>query len=273
MRSFYTYRIASILTFIVLLLATGCERRKTYSILTEIIKAETPEQILLINSPLVKPVLYTNVTGLEKLPVRQAKMAFISAVLPSVLVAKHQIEQRRLSIIALKEKTLWEREDSVLYLDMKDRYRAKDIEDLMLRLAPMPTSIVLAQAAVESGWGKSRFFLTANNLFGVWSYNTRESRVVARKTRENKKIYLRSYPDMSQSIVDYFEILARSRSYKNLRKARHETSDPFEILPHLKNFSERRLMYTNQLRKVIVRNNLTRFDTYSIDPQYIVEQD
>ena len=257
----------------VLLLATGCERRKTYSLVTEIIKAESPEQILLVNSPFVKPILYTQVSGLEKLPTGKAKKAFISAVLPSILVAKHHIEQRRLSLVALQEKKAWEHEDSLLYMDMKDRYRAKDIEDLILRLAPMPTSIVLAQAAVESGWGKSRFFLTANNLFGVWSFNTRESRIVARRTRENKKIYLRSYPDMSQSIVDYFEILARSRSYKNLRKARHQTSDPFEILPHLKNFSERRVLYTNQLKKVIVRNNLTRFDSYSIDPQYIVEED
>ncbi len=256
-----------------LLLATGCERRKTYSLVTEIIKAESPEQILLVTGPLVKPILYTNVSGLEKLPTGKAKKTFISAVLPSILVAKHHIEQRRLSLVALQEKQAWEHEDSLLYMDMKDRYRAKDIEDLILRLAPMPTSIVLAQAAVESGWGKSRFFLTANNLFGVWSYNTRESRVVARRTRENKKIYLRSYPDMSQSIVDYFEILARSRSYKNLRKARHKSSDPFEILPHLKNFSERRLLYTNQLKKVIVRNNLTRFDSYTIDPQYIVEED
>jgi Bax protein len=269
----YTYRIASVLTIIVLLLATACERRKTYSIVTEIVKAESPEQILLINGPLVKPVLYTHVSGLEKLPARQAKVAFISAVLPSILVAKHHIEQRRLAVIALRDKAPWERQDSALYVDMRDRYRAKDIDDLILRLAPMPTSIVLAQAAVESGWGKSRFFLTANNLFGVWSFNKRESRVAARRTRENKKIYLRAYPDMSQSIVDYFEILARSRSYKNLRKARHETSDPFEILPHLKNFSERRLLYTNQLKKVIVRNNLTRFDSYTIDPQYIVEED
>jgi len=271
MTSFYTHRAAGLIVLIVLILVTGCDRRKTYSVVTEIIKAESPGQILLIDNPLVKPILYTHVSGLEKLPTGQAKKAFISAVLPSILVAKHEIEQRRLAIVALQEKKSWIREDSALFIDLKDRYRAKDIEDLVLRLAPMPTSIVLAQAAVESGWGKSRFFLTANNLFGVWSFNTRESRVVARRTRENKKIYLRSYPDMSQSIVDYFEILARSRSYKSLRKARHQTSDPFEILPHLKNFSERRVLYTNQLKKLIVRNNLTRFDTYSIDPQYIVE--
>lgn len=269
MRSFYTYRFVVIAALVMLM--TCCEKRKTFTVATEIIKAESPDLILPITNSLVKPVLYTHVSGLEKLPVRKAKAKFISAVLPSILVAKHHIEQRRQSIVALQEKKSWIREDSILFLDMKSRYRAKDIEDLILRLGPMPTSIVLAQAAVESGWGKSRFFLSANNLFGVWSFNTRESRIVARRTRENKKIYLRSYPDMSESIVDYFEILARSRSYKNLRKARQETADPFAILPHLKNFSERRVLYTNQLKKIIVRNNLTRFDAYQIDPQYLVE--
>lgn len=272
MRSFYSYRLAIVGALTALAVVSGCEKRKTYTLVTETIKAESPDKILLIKNPLVKPILYTHVSGLEKLPVRKAKAAFISAVLPSILVAKHHIEQRRQGILALQQKERWDRADSVTYLDMKNRYRAKDIEDLVVRLGPMPTSIVLAQAAVESGWGKSRFFLTANNLFGVWSFNKREARIVARRTRENKRIYLRSYPDMSESIVDYFEILARSRSYKNLRKARHETADPFEILPHLKNFSERRMLYTRELKKVIVRNNLTRFDSYQIDPQYLVEE-
>ncbi len=65
--------------------------------------------------------------------------------------------------------------------------------------------------------------------------------------------------NMSESIVHYFEILARSRSYKSLREARQVTDDPFQLLPHLKNYSERKLAYTNQLQRMIVRNNFTQF--------------
>jgi Bax protein len=34
----------------------------------------------------------------------------------------------------------------------------------------LPVSLVLAQAANESGWGTSRFAIDGNNFFGVWCY-------------------------------------------------------------------------------------------------------
>ncbi len=267
-----TARNLFFITFLILFITiSGCDDTKTFSVRTETIKVESLDQIVLVADALVKPLLYTHVSGLEKLPVRKAKAKFISAVLPSILVAKHEIEQRRQKIVALRGKTRWSEKDSALYIDLCNRYRAKDIDDLIIRTGTLPTSLVLAQAAVESGWGKSRFFLQANNLFGVWSFNTNESRVVARRTRKNKRIYVRAYPDMSKSIIDYFEILARSRTYKSLREARAQTEDPLQLLPHLKNYSERRTAYTNQLKKIILRNNLKQFDAYTIDPQYLVE--
>lgn len=239
---------------------------------SEQVKLASHDQIIPVMDPLVKPVLYTNLSGLDKMPVGKAKAKFISAVLPSILVAKHEIEERRKRLMWLRDHEKdWTASDSVFYDDMLHRYRAKDVDDLLVRVVSLPTSIVLAQAAVESGWGKSRFFLTANNLFGVWSFNASEPRIPALQTRENKRVYLRSYENMSESIVHYFEILARSRSYKSLREARQLTDDPFELLPHLKNYSERKLEYTRQLQRMIVRNNFTQFDSYAIDPSYLHE--
>jgi Bax protein len=245
---------------------------KGLTVLSEQVKLASHDEIIPVKDPLVKPMLYTNLNGLDKMPVRKAKAKFVSAVLPSILVAKHEIEQRRKRITWLRDhEEDWSKSDSVFYDDMLHRYRAKDVDDLLLRVVSLPTSIVLAQAAVESGWGKSRFFLTANNLFGVWSYNASEPRIPALKTRNNKRVYLRSYNNMSESIVHYFEILARSRSYKSLREARQRTDDPFELLPHLKNYSERKMAYTYQLQRMIVRNNFTQFDSYEIDPSYLHE--
>ena len=258
-------------SFFIFFTLVGCESRKTSHVRTETIKIDSLDQIVLVTDPHVRPLLYINVSGLEKLPVREAKAKFISAILPSVLVAKHTIAQQRKAIEQLRNKSEWESADSSFYLDTKNRYKAKDIEDLVIRMVTLPNSIVLAQAAVESGWGKSRIFLKSNNLFGVWSYNVNEPRIAALIKREKKRTYLRSYVDLSESIIHYFEILARSRSYKTLREARVQTDDPFELLPHLKNYSERRTVYTNQLKKLIVRNNLTKYDRYQIDPQYIQE--
>jgi Bax protein len=250
----------------------GCGRKKTLRVKTETINVDSLEQIVLLDSILVRPFLYTRVAGLGRLPVPKAKAKFISAVLPSILVAKYRIEENKKKLLLLKEAEEWDSADSSFFLDMKKRYRAKNIDDVIMRMGTLPNSIVLAQAAVESGWGQSRFFLQGSNLFGVWSFNQFEPRIAAGKTRNKKKIYLRSYEDMSASVVHYFEILSHARPYNNLRRARLETTDPFKLLPHLQNFSERRTAYTDQLKKIILRNNLTRYDQYQIDPAYIVEE-
>jgi Bax protein len=263
--------LSLVVSMVVIILTRPAESLITHQVKSEVIHVESMDQVMWIQSPLVKPLLYTNLSGLDKLPVRKAKAKFIAAVLPSVLVAKHEVAQRRKKILWLRDHPAWTAEDSAYYVDMKNRYRARDMNDLLVRTTTLPTSLVLAQAAVESGWGKSRVFLAGNNLFGVWSYNAKDPRIPALKPRKNKRIYLRSYLDMSQSIVHYFEIIARSRSYRTLREARQQTENPFELLPHLSHFSERRTAYTNQLKKIIIRNNLTQFDTYQIDPQYLVE--
>lgn len=251
---------------------SSCGNKKSLHVKTETIKIKSLDEIVLVSQKLVKPLLYTNISGFEKLTGRKAKAKFVSAILPSILIAKFEIDQRRERVLNLRDKNPWSSDDSVFFRDMKSRYRAYDANDLITRIGTLPTSIVLAQAAVESGWGKSRFFLKANNLFGVWSFNIREPRIAAARKRNNKLIYLRAYSDMSQSIIHYFEILARSRSYHGLRKNWQQTVNPFELLPHLKNFSEQRLAYTNRLKKVILRNNLAQFDQYKIDPQYLQEE-
>jgi Bax protein len=257
-----------------LLWMSGCNKPPVERRLrTETIQVDSLKQIVLVDSIMVRPLLYTHVTGLDRVPTREAKARFISAVLPSILVAKHKIELNRKRLESLRIKSVWDGADSTFFVDMTKRYKAKNSEELLYRMGTLPNSIVLAQAAIESAWGQSRFFLEGSNLFGVWSYNPYEPRIAAARTRPNKKrIYLRSYPDMSESITHYFEILSKANAYRTLRKARLETTDPFKLLPHLQNFSERRTFYTNQLKKVIIRDNLTQYDQHQIDPKYFVEE-
>lgn len=265
----------SVLLPMTILWMSGCEKptKPKRLLRTETIQVDSLKQIVLVDSVMVRPLLYTHVAGLNRVPTREAKARFISAVLPSILVAKHHILENRKRIEGLRTKTLWDGSDSTFFVDMRKRYKAKDSEDLLRRMGTLPNSIVLAQAAIESAWGQSRFFLEGSNLFGVWSYNPYEPRIAAARTRPNKKrIYLRAYPDMSESITHYFEILSKANAYRTLRQARLKTDDPFKLLPHLQNFSERRSFYTNQLRKVIIRDNLTQYDQHQIDPQYFVEE-
>jgi Bax protein len=254
-----------VVTFLILL---GCDGSTAYRIKTETIQVDSIDQIAPLRDSLVKPILYTNISGLERLPLYETKRKFIAAILPSILVAKHEIHNRKHKISQLAKKQLWDKSDSAFYHEMKKTYNAKNIEDLISRLGTLPNSIVLAQAAIETGWGESRFFVQASNLFGIWSFDNTESRIAA-GDRNEKTIFLRSYNDMSGSISDYFEVLARHHAYRGLRKARLETSDPYTLINYLKNYSERRTWYTRQLKKVIRQNNLTKYDRYRIDPAYL----
>jgi Bax protein len=258
--------------FILLLppLLQGCDGSQTYVIETEVVQVDSLQQIELLENSLVKPILYTKVNGLDELPFHHAKKKFIAAILPSILVAKHQIHTTKTKIIQLQQKKIWSETDSIFFLETKNKYKARSIEDLISRLGTLPNSIVLAQAAIETGWGESRFFIQASNLFGIWSFDATESRIAAGENRNNKTIFLRSYEDMSRSIADYFQVLSRHSAYKGLRKARQNSNDPYVLIPHLKNYSERKGWYTTQLKKVIRQNNLTQYDHYRIDPAYLV---
>lgn len=253
---------------LVIVFVAGCDGFVAYQVKVETKVLDSTTDILPLQDSLVKPVLYKNITGLHSLPLSEGKEKFISAILPSILVAKHQVENEKRRLVHLTLKDLWDKQDSIFFLEMKNRYGGRNAEELSQRIITMPNSIILAQAAIETGWGQSRFFVQASNLFGIWSFDEREARIEA-GSRNNTRIFLRSYDNLSQSITDYFQVLSRHRAYKTLRKARLTTKDPYELVDHLKHYSERKKWYVDQLKQVIRQNNLTRYDQYRIDPQYL----
>ena len=48
---------------------------------------------------------------------------------------------------------------------------SKDLSTLKIRMDEIPTSLAIAQAAKETGWGTSRFALEGNALFGQWTWS------------------------------------------------------------------------------------------------------
>lgn len=239
---------------------------------TEIREVKGRSDIESISSGLVKPILYTKVTGLRPLPPFEDKTRFVELILPGILVAKYRIEQDRLRLKSLSEAQKWSQSDSSFLRDLTKAYRTDDIELLDKRLRTHPNSIVLAQAAVESGWGKSRFFREANNLFGIWSYQINEPRIRASVSRLDYQVYLRKYDNISESIIDYFQTIGRAKPYTAFRKKRMETSDIDVLLPLLSQYSERKEEYVRQLRSMIKFNEFEQYDSYTIDPSYFVSK-
>ena len=241
-------------------------------LLTENIEARSTADIIKLDSVNVTPVLYTGIKTLEYLPVQEAKYRFIDIMLPAILVARYEIAEDSARVQELRLKAPWSTEDSLYFKTVTERYKSTDFDELAVRMTTHPNSLTLAQAAVESGWGKSRFFREANNVFGVWSFNENEPRIPASIRRKGYQVYLRKYKDISGSIKNYFETLGRGSAYKSFRRARLKTQNPYELAEHLLRYSERKEAYILQLKGMINFNDFERYDTFRISPRYIVKQ-
>ncbi|MGB0466114.1 MAG: glucosaminidase domain-containing protein [Pontibacterium sp.] len=224
----------------------------------------TPADIESLTPPHIRPMAYTRVSTLANLDVGTKKQKFFDMILPAILISKQRLKDSRdkLALIAAKPQP---DPQELQWLEQQfKRYKAKDINELRDKLVPHPNSIILAQAALETGWGTSRFFLDGNNIFGVWSFNANEPRMRASHTREGKAIYVKKYSSLIEAVDDYFVTIARGGPYRQFRQARLDTSDPLKLIPFLDKYSEIGMAYVQRLRSMIVHNKMQRFDQYQL---------
>jgi len=221
----------------------------------------TPDDIVDINSRIVRPIAYTSVVSLSDLAVDTRKQKFIDMMLPAILISKDRLRIKRERAIELLKKEKLGTRDRVWLDELKQLYRIRDADSLVLRLNDHPTSIVLAQAAIETGWGSSRFFVEANNAFGVWSYDANEPRVRAGEARDGKDVYVKKYSSLIEAVDDYFITIGRG-PYAEFRKHRASGSDVQNLVPHLDSYSETSSEYVRKLNSVISSNKLLEYDVY-----------
>ena len=83
---------------------------------------------------------------------------------------------------------------------------------------PVNFEILLAQAALESGWGNSRFALEGKNLFGIRTYDLREPHMLP--SNNPKKWGVRVYQHECDSVQHYIDILNSGSAYEKYRELR-----------------------------------------------------
>ena len=95
---------------------------------------------------------------------------------------------------------------------------------------PVNFEVLLAQAALESGWGNSRFALEGKNLFGIRTYNLTEPHMLP--SNNPKKWGVRVYMHECDSVQHYINILNNGSAFEEYRVLKHEqdVNDPFKLL-------------------------------------------
>jgi len=85
-------------------------------------------------------------------------------------------------------------------------------------ILPVNFEVLLAQAALESGWGNSRFALEGKNLFGVRTYDLREPHMLP--SNNPKKWGVRVYMHECDSVQHYINIINNGSAYEKYRELR-----------------------------------------------------
>ena len=220
------------------------------------------DSVITITENRIKPVLYRKMPALQELDTDVRKQKFIEVLLPTAFLARQIVAEKRKKLMELKDKESLTHSDSAFIDSLQNRFKAKGLDDLILRLHPQPVSITIAQAATESAWGTSRFCREADNLFGVWSFSKSDKRIAAGKTRDSKVIYLKKYDSLLESVLDYLYTIAGSNAFETFRQKRAISDNPYRLIWFLQNYSEKRMEYVITLRNMLEHNDLSRYDDF-----------
>jgi len=228
------------------------------------IQPNNHKDIVPLSTKHVKPILYTHSISLNTLSIKEKKQNFIAMIIPSILVAKYHLKCDQIYVGKLILKNNKTTKD-ILFLEKKrETFKAHDDFELFYKMESHPNSIIIAQAIIESGWGTSTLFKKSNNIFGVWSFNSKDKRIPASKKRGKKTIYVKKYNSMEESIYDYFKTLSTVANYAKFREKRVHNKNPYTLIQYLGTYSEEGEIYIQKLENMIKDNHLLRYDDYRL---------
>jgi len=217
---------------------------------------------------MVKPIYFTQFPkDLDEIQsVKLKKETFIKIVLPLIVAENEKILEDRFKLNRITagrstsdQEKQWLRQKFLEY-----KVKGGNIEQLKLRMDIIPTSVALAQAAKESGWGTSRFALEGNAIFGQWTWSGSGIEPLMRDKSKNHKIL--RFPILRASVKAYKNNLNTHKSYKQFREKRQKLREKnkkitgLDLIKTLSNYAETGNEYIEILEQIIVQNRLTDFE-------------
>lgn len=209
---------------------------------------------------------------------REKKKLFTSSLLPIVLRANELIIADRGRLLEIRRKLInessLEKAEAAWLVKTARQYRVKlsavpsttNVDDLLYRIDVVPASLALAQAAMETGWGTSKFAQQGNALFGEWVWGDDAQGIIPSGREEGKTHKIKSFDYLLDSVISYMVNLNRHRSYEDLRRRRAELREHSlavtgaALAPALIDYSERGADYVSDILSIINYNELGALD-------------
>ncbi|MBL1277148.1 MAG: glucosaminidase domain-containing protein [Ectothiorhodospiraceae bacterium] len=208
----------------------------------------------------------------------QRRELFLRALLPLVLIENRRLqEQRELANWLLEDDLPAEGSAMHTWLTtLAKQFRVRGNlqkqearQKLLIRLDVIPPALALAQAAIETGWGSSRFALEGNSLFGQWSF-VKGSGLKPNQRDADATHLVASFPNLRASVRAYMRNLNTGRAYHEFRTARAQARKTGQALrandlaEHLHRYSQRGEAYVADLRRIIRSPSIARLTEASL---------
>ncbi len=216
----------------------------------------------------VKPIYFTQFPkDLDEIQsVQLKKETFIKIVLPLIVAENEKIleDRSKLNKIVSKRNTSDPEKQWLRQKFLEYKVKKGSVIELKNRMDIIPTSIALAQAAKESGWGTSRFALEGNAIFGQWTWNGKGIEPLMRDKTKNHKIL--KFPILRASVKAYQNNLNTHKSYIDFRNKRAKLREKnkgiigLQLIDTLDNYAQTGSKYTKILEQIIKQNRLMDFE-------------
>jgi len=238
-----------------------------------------PQRLIGIGLAVIAVTALVVLTRPEPLPdfkaieqVAERKQAFFGFLAPMVRHANEHIRQERARLLKIAEAaeagtdpgwfdSRWLAQASKKYEVSWDSDKPlAGIDLLRRRIDVVPVPLALVQAATESGWGRSRFAVEGNNLFGHWCYQTGCG--IVPSNRVPGAIHeVAAFESVQESVNRYIWNLNTHDAYQPVREIRaalRQSEQPISALAladGLTRYSERRGEYVEEIKTVIRVNS------------------
>jgi uncharacterized FlgJ-related protein len=194
------------------------------------------------------------------------KESFIKIVLPLILASNEEISKRREAIkrgFENGDRVTLEKWAKLYKIDVADQDNKALMTRLLERADTISVALALAQAAVESGWGTSRFAIQGNALFGQWAW--RDQAGIRPLDASNHRAVVRSFGSLLGSVRAYMHNLNTHSYYQKFRQARSalrnrpKVGEATMLAKYLDRYAEIGQAYVTKLEVLIRSNDFSRF--------------
>jgi Bax protein len=230
------------------------------------------DSVLVQNDTALVPVNYVGSIDFRDVNPEKRKDLFIQFLLPAIVITRERLMDDLHHVEFLEERVSKKKKiakvDSIFLDGMKMKYETDSLKELKKRIYPHPVSMALAQAILESGWGTSGIFRKGNNIFGIMSFSSDDSRYKIRFPDSNVKRYIRTYDSIIASVEDYYLLISKVSSYKKFRQKRWNGAPSDELFRYINSYHESD-QYINMAHSIIDSNNLKHYDNIPISPKHL----